>query len=189
MRGSSQPLTCPSCTSSSSLPLAHHRVGEVQPRELDLPRTRRHGQVVDQPVVQRPVILELQRAQRMRDVLERVRRRMREVVHRIDAPRVAGAMVMRVPDAVEHRVAHVDVRRRHVDLRAQHVCAVRELAGAHPREQIEVLRDRAIAIGALASGLGQRAAVLADLVGAQAVDVRQVPCRISCTAYSYSCSK
>ena len=72
----------------------------------------------------------------------RVRRRMREVVHRIDAPRVAGAMVMRAADAVEHRVAHVDVRRRHVDLRAQHVRAVRELAGAHAREQVEVLLDR-----------------------------------------------
>ena len=87
------------------------------------------------------MILELQRAERMRDVLDRVRRRVREVVHRIDAPRVAGAVVVRVPDPVQHRIAHVDVRRRHVDLRAQHVRAVRELAGAHPPEEIEVLVD------------------------------------------------
>ena len=40
---------------------------------------------------------------------------------------------MRVPDPVQHRIAHVDVRRRHVDLRAQHVRAVGELAGAHAR--------------------------------------------------------
>ena len=35
------------------------------------------------------------------------------------------------------------VRRRHVDLRAQHVRAVRKLARAHARKQIEALLDRA----------------------------------------------
>ena len=93
------------------------------------------------------MILELERAERVRDAFERVRRRMREVVHRVDAPRVAGAVMMRVPDPVEHRIAHVDVRRRHVDLRAQHVGAVRELAGAHPREEIEVLLDDRLRYG------------------------------------------
>ena len=43
-------------------------------------------------------------------------------------PGVAGAVMRSVPDAVERRIAHVDVRRRHVDLRAQHVRAVGELA-------------------------------------------------------------
>ena len=117
------------------------------------------------------MILELERAERVRDVLERIRRRVREVVHRVDAPRVAGAVVVRASDAVEHRVAQVDVRRRHVDLRAQHLRAVGELAGAHAGEEIEVLLDRPIAIRAGGPRLGQRAAVLADLVGRQAVDV------------------
>ena len=97
---------------------------------------------------------------------------MRVVVHRVDAPRVAGAVMVRAADAVQHRVAHVDVRRRHVDLRAQHARAVGELAGAHPPEQVEVLVHRAVAVRALAARLRQRAAVLADLVGGQVVDVR-----------------
>ena len=118
------------------------------------------------------MILELERAERVRDVLDRVRRRVREVVHRIDAPGVAGPVVMRAPDPVQHRVAQVDVRRRHVDLRAQDVRAVGELPGPHAREQIEVLLDRSVAIRALAAGLGQRPAVLADLVRRLAVDVR-----------------
>ena len=87
------------------------------------------------------MVLELQRAERVRDALDGVRQRVREVVHRVDAPRVAGAVMLGVADAVEHRVAHVDVRRRHVDLRAQHVRAVGELAGAHAAEQVEVLVD------------------------------------------------
>ena len=90
---------------------------------------------------------------------------MRVVVHRVDAPVVAGAMVRLSLDPVEHRVAQVDVRRCHVDLRAQHVRAVFELAGAHAAEQVEVFVDRAIPIAALAAGLGQRATMLANLVG------------------------
>ena len=121
------------------------------------------------------MILELERAERMRDALERVRQRVREVVHRVDAPGVAGAVMRRVADPVERRIAHVEVRRRHVDLRAQHVRAVGELAGAHPREQIEVLLDRPIAVRAVAARLGQRAAIGADLVGVQAVDVGLAP--------------
>ena len=72
------------------LALAHHGVVQVQPRELDLLRPIvARTDVSTQPVVERPVILELQRAQRVRDALERVRQRMREVVHRVDAPGVA----------------------------------------------------------------------------------------------------
>ena len=90
----------------------------------------------------------------------------------------------RVPDPVQRRVAHVDVRRRHVDLGAEHVRAVRELAGAHAREQIEVLRDRPIAIRAVPPRLGQRAAIGADLVRGQAVDVGLALLGSACTANS-----
>ena len=153
------------------LALAHHGVGEVQPREFNLAGLARHGKVVDGPVVERPVILELERAERVRDVLDRIRDGMRVVVHRVDAPRVTGAMVGGVPDAVDHGVAQVQVRRRHVDLRAEHFRAVLELALPHPFEQVEALRGRPAPPRALPARLGQRAAVLADLVGRQLVHV------------------
>ena len=54
---------------------------------------------------------------------------------------VAGARMLGMQDAVEHRIAQIDVARRHVDLGAQHARAVGELAGAHAAEQIEVLLD------------------------------------------------
>ena len=44
-------------------PLRQHRVVDVEPRELVLPRPRRHRQIVEQPVVERPVILEFERAE------------------------------------------------------------------------------------------------------------------------------
>jgi hypothetical protein len=111
------------------------------------------------------VDLEFERAERVRDALDGVGLAVREVVHRVDAPLVAGARMLGVEDPVHRRVAQVDVRRGHVDLGAQHARAVGELAGAHPLEQIEVLLDRPVAVRAVLAGLGQRAAMLADLVG------------------------
>ncbi len=135
------------------LALARDRVGEVQARELDLARPVRWLQLVQEPVVQRPVILELQRAQRVRDVLEGVGQRVREVVHRVDAPAITGALMIDVPDAIQRRVAQVHVRRRHVDLRPQHVLAVGEFARAHAPEQVQVLLGATIAVRAVCAGL------------------------------------
>ena len=73
--------------------LREHRVGEVEPRELVLARPRRHRQVLEEPVVERPVVLELERADRVRDALDRVGLAVREVVGRVDAPGVARALV------------------------------------------------------------------------------------------------
>ena len=97
---------------------------------------------------------------------------MGEVVQRVDAPLVAGAGMGGVQDPVEHRVAQVDVRRGHVDLRPEHLGAVRELARAHALEQVEALLDRTVAPRTVLAGLGEGAAVLADLVSGEVVDVR-----------------
>ena len=79
MRGSSQPSTWPSSTSWISSRLRQDHVGQVEPRELDLLRQRALeqaglGQALVEPVVERPVVLELQRAERVRDALDGVRR-------------------------------------------------------------------------------------------------------------------
>ncbi len=103
--------------------------------------------------------------------LDRVRLPVREVVGRVDAPGVAGPRMGGVHDPVEDRVAHVHVRRGHVDPRPEDARAVGELAGAHPREEVEVLLDRPPPPGAVRAGLGERPAVLADLVGGLVVHV------------------
>ena len=155
--------------------LAHDRVGQVQPRELHLVGPRAERQRVEHPVVERAMILELERAERVRDALDLIRERMRVVVHRIDAPRIARAVVRLAADPVQHRIAQRQVGRRHVDLRAQHARAVGKLPGAHAPEQVEVLLGRAVAIRALSPRLGERAAVLANLVRRRGR--RRRPCR------------
>ncbi|MPN53960.1 hypothetical protein SDC9_201629 [bioreactor metagenome] len=105
--------------------LAGDHIGQVQARELVLARLRRGdqaaiAQVVEQPVVERALVFELQRADGVGDVLQRVLNRVREGVHRVDAPLVAGVVMLGMLDAVDGRVAQVDVGRRHVDLGTQH---------------------------------------------------------------------
>ena len=143
-----------------------------EPRELDLAGLRRHRQVLDQPVVERPVDLELERAQRVGHALDRVRLAVRHVVGGVDAPGVAGPRVARVHDPVQHRVAQVDVGRGHVDLGPQHPRAVLELARAHAREQVEVLVDGPVPVRRVRARRRQRAARLAGLVGGLVVDER-----------------
>jgi Flp pilus assembly protein TadD len=149
---------------------------KIGPREFDLPgqglvEITAFSDACDQPVVERPMVLELQRADRVGDVLDGVRLAVGEIVARIDVPGVAGARMVGMQNAIEHGIAQVDVARGHVDLRPQHPRAVRELAGAHAREQVEVLLHRAVAVRAVATGLGQRAAAQADLLLGLVVDI------------------
>src|SRR5207253_5595389 len=112
------------------------------------------------------------RAHRMRHALDGVGLAVGPVVHRIDAPGVAGALVSGLADAIHDRIAQVDVGRGHVDLGPQRLGAVLALAGPPATEEIEVLLHPAIAIGRRAAGLRQRAAILADLLAAEVVRVR-----------------
>ena len=172
MRGSSQPGRRPVAgPARASLRLRHDGVREVQARELDLLRVM-DAELVEVPVVERPVVLVLERAERVRDALDRVGLAVRPVVHRVDAPGVARAMVRALRMRYMHGIAQVDVARRHVDLRPQDV--LRRPSNSPPR--IRRKRSRfsstgAVAVRALAARLGQRAAVLAHLLGGQIVDV------------------
>ena len=118
-----------------------------------------------------PVVLELQRAQRVGDALDGVGERVGVVVHGIDGPGVAGAVVVGVADAVEQRVAHLHVRRGQVDPGPQHAGAVGQVAGPHLPEQGQVLLDGAVPVGRGPARLAQAAPVLLDLLVAEVVDV------------------
>ena len=66
-----------------------------------------------------------------RDAVDHIRETMGVVVHGIDFPIVAGMEVGGMADAVNHRVAHVDIGRCHIDFGTQNMAAVRMFAGDH----------------------------------------------------------
>ena len=153
------------------LALARDRVGKVQARELDLARPMRRLQLVEKPVIQRPVILELQCAKRVRNVLVRIRKRVCKIIHRVDAPGVTGALVIDMPDAIQRRIAQVHIGGCHIDLRTQHVLTIGELTCTHAAEEIHILGDSAFTVRAVRAWLGQRPAMRANLLGAQRVHI------------------
>ena len=157
----------------AQIALAHDRAREVQARKLNLAGRVFKPADADDPVVQRPVVLVLQRAEGMRDALQRVADGMGKIIHRVNAPGLAGAVVLLVQDAVEHRVAHVDVGRSHVDFRPEHIAAFRVPARAHFLEQAQAFLRGAVAPGRILARLRQGAAVFAHLLLRQLVHVRK----------------
>ena len=77
-----------------------------------------------------------------------------------------------VVDPVDDRVAHIEVAGREVDLGAQRHAAVFKFAGFHPPEQLQVFRNRAVAVRA-GGRVRQVAAVFVHLVGRQLAHIGQ----------------
>ena len=108
----------------------------------------------------------------MRDTLYGVAQRMREIVHGINAPLVTRAVMRGMTNPVQGGIAHDQIGRRHVDLRAQHVCTIREFTSAHAPEEVEILLNGAVSIGALPARLSQGTSVLTDFISAKVVYIR-----------------
>mmetsp|Transcript_40777 Transcript_40777/g.81700 ORF Transcript_40777/g.81700 Transcript_40777/m.81700 type:complete len:437 (+) Transcript_40777:165-1475(+) len=160
----------------NQLALRQNGVLEVEARELCLARVAcdqvRVLQFVQNPVVERAMVFKLEGAQRVRDLFQSVRNAMREVVHRVDAPLVACHYVRRLPDPVECRVSHVEVRARHVDFGAQTAFALLVISSLHLAEHLQILLHRPVAVRGLLPGRLEAPTVLLHLVGAQTLHVR-----------------
>ena len=154
------------------VPLAHDEVGDVEAGKFDLPRLGRKPQIDAHPIIEGAVIFEFEGAEGVRHALQIVADGMRVVVHGIDAPLIARAVMGNVQDAVDDGVAQVEVGRRHVDLGTQALFAVRVLALPHLAEEAQVFLDRAVPERALLPGLGERAARIFDLLGGEVAHER-----------------
>ena len=107
----------------------------------------------------------------MRRALHGILDRMREVIHRVDAPLLPRARVRDMRDAVNDRVTHVDVRGGHVDLCAQGHLSVFDAAALHLLKHPEAFFHGAFAVRIIFAGLRQRAAVFPDLLRRERGDI------------------
>ena len=98
---------------------------------------------------------------------------MSKVVHRVNAPGVAGPVMRGVPDPIQRRIAHVEIRRSHVDLRPQDVRAVGKLAATHAGKEIEIFGDRPIAIRTVAARFGRCTSMGPNLISVETVYIRE----------------
>ena len=110
-------------------PLRQHCPTDIQSGKLILVGAV-DPNVLEHPVIQIPSDFELQSAQRIINVLQRIADAMGEVIARVNAPFVARVRMRRVSDSVAHWVAHCWVRMRRVDLQFQ--TALRLGVQSHP---------------------------------------------------------
>ena len=150
--------------------LAGNDILEIHLRKLDLSGRLLVFKLPHDPVVQRSVILEFQRADRMGDAFDRILDRMGKIIHRVDAPFVSRILMGDMGDAVDDRISHVHVRGRHVDLRPQHLGAVLIHAILHVLEEFQVLFHRAVPVGRILTGLCQGSPVFPDLLRGKVTD-------------------
>ena len=80
------------------------------------------------------MVFEFKRAKRMSYALHRVAYGVREIVHRVNAPLVARTVMRCVQNAVNNRVAQVDVGRSHIYSCAKDLFSVGKFARAHSFE-------------------------------------------------------
>ena len=96
-----------------------------------------------------------------------------KIVHRIDHPAVARAMMMGMFDPIQDGVPHVHIRRAHVDPGTEHFFPVLIFAFPHIIEQLQVLLHAAVAIRAFLSGLCGGAFLLCYLLAGAIVYIGQ----------------
>ena len=156
----------------AQLPLGHHRVVDAKAGKLDLTGTGRQLTVVDDPVIQGAVRLKLQGTQAVGDTLQRILNGVGKVVHGIDAPFVALPVVAHVVDAVDHRVAHIEIAAGQIDPGPQRHGPVGERPCPHTGEQVEALLHGTVAVGGH-GGDADIAAVLLKLLRRQLAHIGQ----------------
>ena len=103
---------------SDEFALAHHRIVQIEAGKLDLLGVE-DLQLIEDPVVQRPMVLEFQGAEGVGNPLDGVREAVGVIVHGIYAPHVSGTVVMGSHDPIDHRITHIDVAAGHVDFGPQ----------------------------------------------------------------------
>ena len=154
----------------AELALAHDGVVDAETGELDLPGMGGQVAVLDDPVIEGPVGLKLQRAEGVGDALQRILDGVGEVIHGVDAPLVPLAVVVHIVDAVEDGVPHVEVAGGQVDLGPEGVLALGELAPAHPLKEVQTLLHGAVPPGA-AGGGADTAPVFLELLRGKLADI------------------
>ena len=108
----------------------------------------------------------------MGDALQGVLDGVGEVVHGEDAPLGALAVMLDIPDAVEHRVPHVEVAALQVDLGPEGVLALGELPVLHPLKQVQGLLDGPVPPGGAGGGV-HVAPVLLELLRGELAHIGQ----------------
>jgi hypothetical protein len=150
----------------------HEGEGEVESVELDLSWAVVVGaEKFDEVVVEGPVHLEFEGTKGVSDAFEEVGLSVSEVVHGVDVPGGAGAVMRSFDDAIDDGVTEVHIGGGHVDFGTQRHGTFVELAVVHTDEEVKGLVCRSFAERRGSTGLCGRPFLERDELGGLWVDV------------------
>ena len=150
--------------------LAGDYIGKIQLGKFDLTGRILKFTLSYHPVIQRPVILKLQRTDGMSNMLNGILDGVGKVIHRINAPRITRIVMLHVGHAVNDRISHINIGRSHINLGAEHLFAVFIFSFLHLFKKTQVLLNRAVPVRTFLSGVVKVAPVLPDLLCRQVAD-------------------
>src|SRR5690554_7201040 len=158
------------------LALTHYGVVEVEAGKFDLTGTYCRGvfafqNLVEEPVVKGAVHLKLEGANRMGNLFYKVALTVRKIVHGINAPLVAGPVMVAVDDAVHDGIGHVLIVRGNIYFGPQYFFTVLKLPFAHALKKVEVFLHRTVAEGTVLTGGGGCTFLGRYLLGVEFADV------------------
>ena len=154
------------------LALRHDRICKVEAVELNLTgAVALVGKFFYEIFIQRTVRNKLKCADRVCDPFEIVALSVCEVIHRIDLPRSACAVVRSLDYAIHDGVTEVHVGACHVDLGTEHTCAFLKLSCVHALEKVKIFFYRTVAVRAFRSGLCRCSLLGCDLLRRLVIDV------------------
>ena len=146
---------------------------DAQAGKLDLPGlVIGDGDIAHHPVIQRPVGLELQRAQAVGNTLQSVLNGVGKVVHGVDAPLGTLPVVIDEANAVDDGVTEIQIAASQIDLGPEGHLSLLHLTVLHLLKQPQIFLDGPIPIGG-GSGDADVAPVGLELLWRQLADVGQ----------------
>ncbi len=139
------------------LSLAHYSICEVQPVEFNLPGSVVRGlQLIDEPVVQWPVNLKFEGAERVCDTFKIITLAMGKIIHRVYIPFIACTVMLSFNYPVNYGITHMHIGGSHVYTGPQYTTSLFKFTLIHPVKQIQILGDRPFPERTLSSRLGRR---------------------------------
>ena len=111
------------------------------------------------------MIFKFQRADGVRNALDRVLNRMRKIIHWINAPCILRIVMLHMRHAINDGVTHIHIWRRHIDSGAQHLLAVLIRAVFHRFKQRKILFHASVGRWIFPARLRQSPSVCPDFIG------------------------
>ena len=126
---------------------------------------------IKEPVVKRAVISKFQSAEGVGNLFNWIRQAMGKVIHRVDGPFAAGAVMTCFQNSINSRITHVQIWRRHIDFCSQNVASFWKFAVTHPCKKVEIFLHWPLPVRTVFTWFGESAPEPSHFICIEVADI------------------